>query len=127
LNSTQLIYIAAGLLLPLYYVPQIRRCLADRTLLASYSMGKSGPQLMLRIAMMPFVFSVGDMTMSVIVSLDLLGRLAEMWAAVWSLRRQGQGWIAIARRSIPWRSRRADAMETICGEDAARTTGPVSG
>lgn len=100
-SAIQLIYVAAGLLLPLYYLPQIRRCLRDQTLLCSFSMGKAGTQLALRAVMMPFVFSVGDMTMCFIVSLDFLGRTAEFVGAVVSLRRQGQSWGEIRLRAWP--------------------------
>lgn len=102
MELVQLVYIAAGLLLPLYYVPQIRRCLQDRTLLLSYSLGKSGTQLLLRIIMMPFVFKIGDATMCVIVGLDLVGRAAELGAAVRSLRNQDESWSAILRRLVPF-------------------------
>lgn len=105
LNAIQYLYIAAGLVLPLYYIPQIRRCMRDETLLSSYSMGKSGTQFVLRLSMMPFVFSVGDVTMSCIVSLDLLGRGAELFGAMFSLRRQGQSWAEIRLRAWPVLSR----------------------
>lgn len=102
MSWVQVVYVVAGLVLPLYYVPQITRCWHDRTGLASYSMGKSGTQLMLRSLMMPFVYGVGDPTMSFIVSLDFAGRAAEYCAAVLSLRRQGEPWQRIVRRSLPF-------------------------
>lgn len=64
-------------------------------------MGKAGTQLGLRAAMMPFVFSVGDTTMCVIVSLDFIGRSAEFCGAAISLRRQGQSWSEIRLRAWP--------------------------
>lgn len=85
-------YIAAGMILPLYYVPQILRLAKDDSGLESYSMSKSATQTSLRIVMMPFVFGVGNMTMTCIVSLDLLGRLVELGTAVVALRRQGFAW-----------------------------------
>lgn len=87
-----LTYIAAGMILPLYYVPQILRLAKDDSGLESYSMSKSATQTTLRVAMMPFVFGVGNMTMTFIVCLDLLGRLIELGTAVSALRRQGFAW-----------------------------------
>lgn len=101
MTLSQVMYVAAGLALPLYYVPQIRRCLRDRSGLASYSMGKSGTQLILRLLMLPFVYQVGDTTMTVIVSLDTAGRIAEFCGAVVGLRRQGAPWAEIRQRSFP--------------------------
>lgn len=99
MDIIQAIYIAAGLALPLYYIPQTLRCLQDETLLSSYSLAKSVTQLTLRFLMMPFVLSVGNTTMSVIVALDLAGRLLEASCAVRSLRRQGQTWREITGRA----------------------------
>jgi hypothetical protein len=106
MNVTQVVYVAAGLLLPLYYVPQVLKCWRDDTQLAAYSLGKSGTQLLLRTLMLPFVYGVGDPTMSFIVSLDFAGRAAEYVAAVLALRRQSSSWLHIAQRSLPlkgWR------------------------
>lgn len=108
MNVTQVIYVAAGLLLPLYYVPQVLKCWRDDTQLAAYSLGKSGTQLLLRTLMLPFVYGVGDATMSFIVSLDFAGRAAEYVAAVLALRRQASTWRHIARRSLPLRGWRAE-------------------
>lgn len=106
MNVIQVVYVAAGLLLPLYYVPQVLKCFRDDTQLAAYSLGKSGTQLLLRTLMLPFVYGVGDPTMSFIVSLDFMGRAAEYVAAVMALRRQSSTWRNIAERSLPlsgWR------------------------
>lgn len=106
MNVIQVVYVAAGLLLPLYYVPQVLKCWRDDTQLAAYSLGKSGTQLLLRTLMLPFVYGVGDPTMSFIVSLDFAGRAAEYVAAVMALRRQSNTWRNIAQRSLPlsgWR------------------------
>lgn len=97
------VYLSAGVLLPLFYVPQMVRCLRDETGLGSYSLRKAGVQLMLRILMMPFILSFSDLTMTVVVSLDLLGRATELLAAITSLRAQGFGWQLIARRLSPVR------------------------
>lgn len=110
MNVTQVVYVTAGLLLPLYYVPQVLKCWRDDTQLAAYSLGKSGTQLLLRTLMLPFVYGVGDATMSFIVSLDFAGRAAEYVAAVLALRRQASTWRHIAQRSLPlsgWRQETA--------------------
>lgn len=94
-------YIAAGIILPMYYVPQVMRLLTDNSGLNSYSMSKSSSQTLLRLVMMPFVIGVGNDTMTCIVALDMFGRLAELSAAVHSLRRQKFGWKAILRLARP--------------------------
>lgn len=95
------VYMAAGMILPLYYVPQIVRLAKDDSGLESYSMSKSATQTSLRIVMMPFVFGVGNLTMTFIVSLDLLGRLVELGTAVAALRRQGFSWSRILKMCRP--------------------------
>lgn len=100
-SLTSLAYITAGIILPMYYVPQVVRLLSDDSGLTSYSMSKSATQTSLRIIMMPFVVGVGNPTMTCIVALDLAGRLAELSAAVHSLRRQQQSWGSILRLCRP--------------------------
>ena len=112
MNSVQLIYIAAGILLPLFYVPQIRRCLHDQSKLTSYSMSKSCTQLLLRLLMMPFVMGVGEITMTCIVCLDLVGRVCEYGCAVYSLRHQGLSWRLIQQRSFQDKGQQAANLPT---------------
>lgn len=94
----EVVYVCAGVVLPLFYLPQIRRCSADQSGLASYSLRKAGFQFVLRAVMMPFITQVGSPTMTFVVALDLAGRGAELLAAVLSLRAQGSSWVAIAVR-----------------------------
>lgn len=97
------VYVAAGIALPAYYLPQIMRCASDDTLLASYSMSKAATQWGLRAAMLPFVFGVGNDTMTWVVSLDFLGRTAEFGVAVRSLHLQGLSASEILERCFPIR------------------------
>lgn len=94
----EVVYVCAGVVLPLFYLPQIRRCSADQSGLASYSLRKAGFQFVLRVVMMPFITQVGSPTMTFVVGLDLAGRGAELLAAVLSLRAQGASWAAIGLR-----------------------------
>ncbi|CAD5366823.1 hypothetical protein RA210_U10518 [Rubrivivax sp. A210] len=96
----EVVYVAAGIALPAYYLPQMRKCYSDTTRLASFSMSKASTQLLLRVAMLPFVFGVGNLTMTCIVSLDFAGRLGEYGVALWSLRRQGVSWREVVERSF---------------------------
>lgn len=101
MTVVEMTYIAAGVALPLFYIPQIARCLKDDAGLVSYSLRKSGMQLGLRVLMLPFIWDVGNTTMTWIVGLDLVGRVAELAAALTSLRAQGRSWAEICRRLQP--------------------------
>jgi hypothetical protein len=101
MSLAEMVYIVAGCLLPMFYVPQIRRCLRDDGGLVAYSIRKSGYQFALRLVMMPFICSIGNQSMTFIVGLDLAGRGAELMAAITSLRSQGQTWPVIALRLLP--------------------------
>lgn len=82
-------YVLAGGLMPLFYVSQVAVCLRDRSGLSAYSVSKCAIHVCLRLVMMPFIVLTGSPTMTVIVGLDLAGRLAELAAALLSLHRQG--------------------------------------
>ncbi|MBP6900591.1 MAG: hypothetical protein KBC73_10910 [Burkholderiaceae bacterium] len=109
MDAVSLLYVGAGLALPMFYLPQIRLCLRDRSGLRAFSLGKSAVQFGLRVAMMPFVLQVGSPLMSAVVLLDLAARGLELAAALYSLRRQGLGWGGIAARCLaparPWPGR----------------------
>ena len=106
-------YVVAGVLLPLFYLPQVVRCMRDDTGLVSYSLRKAGVQFTLRLLMMPFILGIGNLTMTVVVSLDLLGRATELLAAITSLRAQGFGWRQIALRLSPVRAPRSNRTALI--------------
>lgn len=95
-------YIVGGLLLPLFYLPQVTSCWRDRTGLASYSVSKCVTQVACRVVMMPFIVAYGPALMVFIVSIDLLGRLVELWAAIRALRLVGWSWQAIVVRAVTW-------------------------
>lgn len=84
-------YAAAGLALPMFYLPQIRLCLSDTSGLRAFSFAKSASQLALRAAMLPFVLNVGNELMSFIALLDFGARALELAAALYGLRRQVAG------------------------------------
>lgn len=95
-------YLVSGLVLPLFYLPQILRFRTDRTRLASYSMSKSVAQFLLRGPTLVFALVVVQHDfMTFVLSLDLLGRAAELWAAVAALRRQYMPAAAILREVLP--------------------------
>lgn len=101
MTAAELAYVAAGYALPLFYLPQIRMCLRDQSQLASYSLRKAVIQCALRVVMMPFIWGIGNVTMTMVVSLDLLGWFVELASAVASLRRQGVSWTGVLERARP--------------------------
>jgi hypothetical protein len=103
MTLVEAVYVVAGIALPAYYLPQILRCANDDTLLASYSMSKAATQWALRAAMLPFVFGVGNSTMTWVVSLDFVGRSLEFGVAVRSLHLQGLSAGEILERCFPIR------------------------
>jgi hypothetical protein len=105
LDLITVVYIVGGVILPLFYLPQIRRCYLDNSGLASFSMTKAAVMTVLRLAMLPFVLRVGNDVMSFIVVLDTAGRLLELLAAVKSLRRQGWTSYEVLLRMVPSLSR----------------------
>ena len=111
MTLTETVYVVAGILLPAYYVPQMLKCAVDETRLAAYSMSKAASQLALRMAMLPFVFSFDNLTMTCVVALDFGGRVGEFAIAVWSLSRQGAAPREIISRCMPFgRLRDPDAV-----------------
>jgi hypothetical protein len=111
MTLTETVYVVAGILLPAYYLPQMLTCAVDETRLAAYSMSKAASQLALRMAMLPFVFGIGNLTMTCVVALDFAGRASEFAIAVWSLSRQGATPREILSRCLPFgRLRDADQV-----------------
>jgi hypothetical protein len=111
MTLTETVYVVAGILLPAYYLPQMLTCAVDETRLAAYSMSKAASQLALRMAMLPFVFGIGNLTMTCVVALDFAGRASEFAIAVWSLSRQGVTPREILARCLPfWRLREAQEV-----------------
>ena len=98
-----LLYVASGLLLPLFYAPQILRLRRDATKLDSYSLSKAAAQVLLRIPALLFAIAVvrNDL-MIFVVALDLVGRFTEVVVALSSLRKQGCSWVEGLRRALPW-------------------------
>jgi hypothetical protein len=100
--TVELLYLASGVVLPLFYLPQMLRIYNDRTRLASYSLIKALCQLLLRLPAMAFAVAVvGNGFMVFVLALDIAGRLAELCIAIWSLRSQGVDWASIAGRLLP--------------------------
>lgn len=107
------IYIAAGLVLAAYYLPQLGLCLRDQTGLQAYSLPKALVQLGMRATMMPFVFlTVDSVAMLSIQGLDLALRAAEVASAIWSLRHQGWSWTRIVHRAVHRSTRHEAASST---------------
>lgn len=99
-NTVELLYLISGVVLPLFYLPQILRFRGDQTRLASYSLSKSLCQLLLRVPAMIFALVVVQNTfMTFVLALDLAGRAFELFAAILTLRSQGQTTRDIADRA----------------------------
>lgn len=99
--STQAIYVMAGLILPVFYIPQILHCVRDNTGLHAFSMSKSTFQLLLRLSMLPFLLQVNNTVILSIALFDIFGRIAEFSVSIGSLRRQKWSWSSIALRLSP--------------------------
>ena len=82
-------YLATGLTLPLFYIPQILKLLRDHTELAAYSMTKAIAQLLLRAVGMVYVFTVNlDPNIMIVIGADVLGRSVELAVAISAMRKQ---------------------------------------
>lgn len=97
----QALYLMAGMILPVFYLPQILHCIRDNTQLHAFSMSKSLSQLILRLAMLPFLLHVDNSVIIAIAMFDLTGRITEFSFAVHSLRRQRCSWSSISQRLSP--------------------------
>ena len=105
MSHIEFAYLLSGIVLPLFYAPQVIKILNDDTLLSSYSLSKSTIQGALRFPALLFgIYVVNNALFTLIVSLDLLGRSIEFGSALWSLRRQGCSPRQIFRRMTPWHS-----------------------
>ena len=100
-HLNQTLYLMAGLILPVFYVPQILHCIRDDTGLHAFSMSKSLCQLILRLVMLPFLLRVDNSVIIVIALFDIAGRLTEFSFALHALRRQAWTWAEISRRLSP--------------------------
>lgn len=96
-------YLIGGLVLPIFYLPQILRLLRDDSLASSFSLSKAFWQLLLRSPTLPFaIWVVNNNFMTVVLTFDLLGRCAELATALYALRRQGVTWDAALLRMLPF-------------------------
>lgn len=86
----EFLYLGSGLLLPVFYVPQIVKLWNDDTRLGSYSLSKATAQLLLRLPALAFaLFIVNHTFMTVVLTTDVIGRFIEFLVAIRSLRKQG--------------------------------------
>lgn len=97
----QSLYLLAGVIMPIFYVPQILSCIRDSTGLKSFSVSKSMCQLLLRVAMLPFLVLVENHVILGIALFDIAGRVTEFVVAIGALRRQKWSWGRIASRVSP--------------------------
>lgn len=97
----QSLYLLAGIIMPIFYLPQILSCIRDSTGLKSFSVSKSMCQLLLRVAMLPFLVIVDNPIILGIALFDIAGRVTEFVVAIGSLRRQKWTWRRIASRISP--------------------------
>lgn len=97
----QTLYLMAGMIMPVFYLPQILHCIRDETGLKAFSMSKSLCQLLLRLAMVGFLVEVGNPMILFIALFDLFGRITEFSFALRALRRQAWAWCAIGQRLSP--------------------------
>ena len=83
------LYLATGLTLPLFYIPQILKLLRDHTKLAAYSMTKAIAQLLLRAVGLLYVFTVNlDPNIMIVIGADVLGRSIELAVAINAMHKQ---------------------------------------
>lgn len=86
----EIAYLISGLILPLFYLPQIFKLRQDKSLLASYSMSKSAAQFILRLPTLAFAYViVGSPFMNIVLTADVIGRGIELIMAVRAMDRQG--------------------------------------
>lgn len=101
-SAVEFMYLGSGLLLPLFYVPQIVKLWNDDTRLGSYSLSKATAQLLLRLPALAFaVLIVNHAYMTVVLTMDVLGRLVEFLVAIRALRKQGVSLREVASRFNP--------------------------
>ena len=101
----ELLYLASGLMLPLFYVPQILKIQSDNTLLEAYSISKALIQLLLRFPSLLFACVIVDnFFMNTVLLADILGRAIELVSAYSSLKRQGVGSKEIWMRVVSLRN-----------------------
>ena len=96
------IYLATGLVLPMFYIQQVVVCMRDQSRLHAFSMSKATTQLLLRLSMIPFLLTIDSREILCIALLDLIARFAEVFAAISSLRRQEVTFDEILHRSNPF-------------------------
>lgn len=102
MRSLEILYLCSGLLLPLFYAPQIAKLLSDSSGLASYSLSKAAVQGALRFPALLFgMFVVQNTLFIAIVALDLLGRSVEFAVAIRALVRHGCSPREILLRVLP--------------------------
>lgn len=81
----------AGLILPLFYIPQIQKLRRDHSGLAAYSLRKAIAQLALRGVGMVYIVVVNqDPFIVLVIAADVLGRSIELAVAITALRQQRQ-------------------------------------
>ncbi|UUZ66562.1 hypothetical protein LP417_33985 (plasmid) [Polaromonas sp. P1-6] len=98
----EIVYLVSGLVLPIFYFPQVYKLYNDNTGLASYSLGKCAAQLLLRLPALAFaLFVVKSDYMNAVLAADVLGRVAEFSTAIYSLRRQGVPLKSLYERANP--------------------------
>ena len=87
--SIEIAYLLTGLILPVFYIPQIVRLLRDSTGIASYSLYKASWQFMLRLPNLVFVVVVvQNRFMLVMLVADLTDLVGQITCVVDSLRSQ---------------------------------------
>lgn len=102
-SIVEVVYLASGLVLPIFYLPQIVKLYGDSTRLASYSLSKAFAQFLLRLPTLVFALMVVDNTfMSIVLIADLMGRAVELGMAIWSLSMQQMTWREIGGRLCSW-------------------------
>lgn len=102
MRNIETLYLYSGLLLPLFYLPQIVKLLNDHSGLASYSLSKAVIQGALRFPSLFFgVYVVHNSTLITIVSMDLIGRTIEFAVAIRALVLYGCSPMEIIFRVFP--------------------------
>lgn len=101
-SAVEMAYLVSGVLLPVFYAPQIVKLWRDTTRLGSYSLSKATAQLALRVPVLVFaVVIVNHSFMTFVVLADMLGRMLELAVALRALRHQGVPVHEVAARMSP--------------------------
>jgi hypothetical protein len=124
ITTIEALYLVTGMFLPIFYMPQIIQLYQDTTRLSSYSFSKATAQLILRLPALAFsAFVVQSPYMNIVLTFDVVGRLAEWVTAIYSMKKQAFTGQEMINRVLPEMARNfnkpsacADELPVCIGE-----------